>query len=163
MNRRLRKAAGFTLIEMLVVLAILSILAGVSLPYAEMTVRRDKELELKRDMREVRTAIDHFHYDWQNGIIAKTSNAASEDGYPKTLEVLTQGVDLSGPRPVKQKYLRRIPENPFGDTSLSPDRQWGLRAYGDPADSTQWGGEDVYDLYCPGNEKALDGSYCHDW
>ncbi|HXL72829.1 MAG TPA: type II secretion system protein [bacterium] len=163
MNRRLFKEEGFTLVEMLVVLAILAILAAVSLPYAETTVKRDKELELKRDLREMRSAIDHFHYDWQDGTIPKTSNSASDDGYPKTLDILIQGAELSGARPVKQKYLRRIPENPWGDTSLPPDQQWGLRSYGDPADSSVWGGGDVYDIYCPGDAKALDGSLYHDW
>jgi general secretion pathway protein G len=157
------REGGFTLVEMLVVLAILAVLTAVTLPYAEVTVRRDRELELKRDLREMRIAIDRFHYDWQSGVIPQTSSAASDDGYPKTLEVLTRGADSSGVRPVKQKYLRRVPENPLGDTSLPPEQQWGWRAYGDPPDSTAWGGADVYDIYCPGDGKALDGSFYHDW
>jgi len=155
--------AGFTLIEMLVVLAILSVLAAVTVPYAEITVKRGKELDLRRDLREIRTALDRFHDDWLNIRISRTNGSVSEDGYPKTLEELVEGVDSAGPRAVKQKYLRRIPENPFGDNSLPLDQQWGLRSYLDDAHSSQWGGQDVYDVYCPGDGKALDGSLYHDW
>jgi general secretion pathway protein G len=157
------KANGFTLVEMLVVLAILSILAAVTVPYAEMTVKRGKELDLHRDLREIRTAIDRFHADWQNGVISKMSSYVSEDGYPKNLSVLVNGVDQTGVREVKQKYLRRIPENPFGDVEKSPEDQWGLRSYADEPDASEWGGKDVWDIYCPGDDKAIDGTFYHDW
>src|SRR3989475_9224302 len=84
---------GVTLIELLGALAILSILAAAALPYAEVTVRREKELELRRALRDVRTAIDAFYEDWKGGKISRTSIAASEDGYPKTLQVLVEGAD----------------------------------------------------------------------
>jgi len=157
------KADGFTLVEMLVVLAILSILAAVTLPYAEMTVKRSKELDLHRNLREIRTAIDRFHSDWQNGVISKISSSASDDGYPKNLDVLVNGVDQTGVRQVKQKYLRHIPENPFGDMEKSPEDQWGWRSYADEPDAAEWGGQDVWDVYCPGDEKAIDGTFYHDW
>ena len=148
---------------MLVVLAILAILAGVTVPFAEVTVKRNKEMDLKRALRETRTAIDAFHDDWQNGVISKYGSYTSEDGYPKTLSNLVDGVDTAGTRNVKKKYLRRIPENPFADSNLPTDQQWALRSYADEKGTTQWGGQDVYDLYCAGDEKALDGSYYHDW
>src|ERR1043166_4804242 len=85
---------GFTLVELLVTLAILSILAAAALPYAEVTVRRDKELELRRALRDVRGAIDAFHDDWTAGRIAHTENGASDDGYPKTLQVLVDGMRI---------------------------------------------------------------------
>jgi general secretion pathway protein G len=154
---------GFTFVEMLVVLALLAVLAAVTVPYAEITVRRDKELDLKRDLREMRTAIDHFHRDWQEGVVSKFDNQTSDYGYPKSLDTLVTGVEPKGPNPVKRKYLRRIPENPFGDTSLPPDQQWGFKSYQDRPDSTDWGGQDVYDVYCPADGKALDGSLYHDW
>lgn len=154
---------GFTLIEMLVVLAILAVLAAVTVPYAEITVKREKEMELRRDLRQMRSAIDRFHDDWQNTKISHDGGAASEDGYPKTLDTLVDGAEGTGARGIMQKYLRRIPENPFGDTSLPPDQQWGLRSYQDDAHPDQWGGQDVYDVYCPSADKALDGSIYHDW
>lgn len=154
---------GFTLVEMLVVLAILAILAAVTVPYAEMTVKREKEADLRRDLREMRSAIDRFHDDWQNAKISRAGGAASEDGYPRTLEMLVEGAEGTGPQGGKQKYLRRIPENPFGDDSLPPEKQWGLKGYQDDAHADQWGGQDVYDVYCPGDGKALDGSSYHDW
>src|SRR4030067_3720002 len=89
-----RPAAGLTLIELLVTLLILSILAAAALPYAELTVRRDKELELKRALREMRTAMDAFHDDWVAGRIPKTGDARTGEGYPKTLRALVEGVDL---------------------------------------------------------------------
>ena len=158
-----RDQSGFSLVEMLVVLAILSILAAVAVPYAQVTVTRDKELELKVDLREMRGAIDRFHGDWLNGQVSKLAEGASEDGYPKTLLVLIQGVQGTGPGGAARKYLRRIPENPFGDKDQPPEGQWAYRSYPDKPGSTDWGGEDVYDVYCPGDAKALDGSRYHDW
>ena len=154
---------GFSLVEMLVVLAILAILAAVTLPTAETAVRRDKELELRGDLREMRRAIDRFHEDWRSGALPKLGMGTSDDGFPKTLQTLVDGVEQSGPRPVKRKYLRRVPESPFGDKGLPPGEQWGLRSYADQPGSGFWGGQDVYDVYCPGDGKALDGSYYHDW
>ena len=97
------KQIGLTLIELLVTLAILSILAAAALPYAELTVRRDRELELSRTLREMRTAIDSFHEDWLAGRISHATNQASEDGYPKTLQVLVDGVDTGKAKSGKQK------------------------------------------------------------
>ncbi len=154
---------GFSLVEILMALAILAILAAVTMPYAETTVRRDKELELRQDLRQMRGAIDQFHDDWENGVIPKLGTGTSDDGFPKTLAVLMEGVELSGPKPSRQKYLRRIPENPFGDKGLPPEEQWAFHSYADAPGSAFWGGQDVYDVYCPGDEKALDGSYYHDW
>src|SRR3954471_24209819 len=84
---------GLTLVELLVTLVILSILATAALPYAEVAVRRDKELELRRALRDLRNAIDVFHDDWSGGKISKTSQAGSDDGYPKSLDVLVDGAD----------------------------------------------------------------------
>jgi general secretion pathway protein G len=160
---RRQRPDGFSLVEMLVVMAILSVLAAVTLPYAEMTVKRDKELELKRDLREIREAIDKFHGDWVAHIIPQKSWDSSGDGYPKTLALLALGARQVDPMKPNVKYLRHLPENPFGYNDLPPAQQWGMRGYRDPSDGVSWGGEDVYDVYCPGDEKALDGSYYHDW
>jgi len=106
---------GLTLIELLVTLVILSILAAAAVPYAELTVRRDKEMELRRTLRQVRTAIDSFHDDWRNGAISKTGDGVSDDGFPKTLTVLVEGVEAGDAKGGVRKYLRRIPRDPFAD------------------------------------------------
>lgn len=151
---------GLTLIELLVTLAILSILAAAALPYAELTVRRDKELELSRSLREVRSAIDAFHDDWQAGRISQSTNSASADGYPKTLQVLVDGVDSGRAGGGKRRYLRRVPRNPFADAS---DTQWRLRGYQDDPDALSWNGRDVYDIHAATDKTAIDGSNCRDW
>ena len=122
-GRRPRWARGLTLIELLVVLVILSILAAAALPYAEVTVRREKELELRQALRQVRSAVDVFHDDWKTGKIPKTGDAASDDGYPKTLQILVDGVDAGQAKGGKLRYLRRVPRDPFGDSSRTTAEQ----------------------------------------
>lgn len=153
---------GMTLLELLVTMAILAILATVALPYAEMTIVRSKELELGRSLREIRTAIDRFHEDWSTGKISKLSDAASDDGYPKTLKGLVDGVELAQAKGGKAKYLRRIPEDPFAAGS-DPAGQWVLRGYQDDKDALRWGGKDVYDVRSGSGKTAIDGSRYRDW
>ena len=154
---------GLTLVELLVTLVILSILATAALPYAEVAVRRDKELELRRALRDVRAAIDAFHDDWTGGKIPKTGAAASDDGYPKTLEVLVDGADTGDAKGTRRKYLRRIPRDPFGEAAKPPPAQWVVRGYQDASDSLVWGGRDVYDLRSGSDAVALDGTRYKDW
>lgn len=159
-----RRSRGITLIELIVTLVILSILASAALPYAQMTVKRDKELELRRALREIRTAIDAFHADWQAGRLPRFGDAASEEGYPKSLEVLVEGVDLATAGGKRKYYLRRIPRNPFAeDPAAPPVEQWQLRSYQDEPDATLWGGQDVYDVRAQTDRKAIDGSELRNW
>ena len=158
-----RPASGLTLIELLVTLVILSILAAAALPYAELTVRRDKEIELRRALREIRTAIDGFHEDWAAGRISKLNDALSEDGYPKTLQALVNGAETSGAKGGKRRYLRRIPRDPFLDTTKPPEEQWVLRGYQDEPDTIVWGGKDVYDVRSAAENIAIDGTHYKDW
>lgn len=157
------KQPGLTLVELLVTLVILSILASAALPYAEITIRREKELELRHALRAVRSAIDEFHADWKAGRIPRQSDAASEHGYPKTLAVLTAGVDLGTASGERRRYLRRVPRDPFGDPQVEPERQWLLNAYADRPDAKIWGGVDVYDLRSQSGAKAIDGTAYRDW
>lgn len=154
---------GLTLIELLVTLVILSILAAAALPYAELTVRRDKELELRRVLREMRAAVDGFHEDWVAGRISKLNEAVSEDGYPKTLQVLVDGAEASGAKGGKRRYLRRIPRDPFADAAKPPEDQWVLRGYQDEPDTLAWGGKDVYDVHSAAENIAIDGTHYKDW
>jgi general secretion pathway protein G len=157
-------APGVTLIELLVTLAILSILAAAALPYAELTVRRERELELRRSLREVRSAIDAFHEDWRSGRIPQTSPAASADGYPKTLQVLVDGADSGRATGEKRRYLRRVPRDPLAESAAAPPAgQWVLRGYQDAPDALSWNGRDVYDIRSASPAQAIDGSYYRDW
>jgi general secretion pathway protein G len=154
---------GLTLVELLVTLVILSILAAAALPYAEVAVRREKELELRRALREVRGAIDTFYEDWKGGKISRAQAQASEDGYPKTLQVLVDGADTGDAKGSRKRYLRRVPRDPFADAARAPAEQWVLRGYQDTAESIMWGGRDVYDIRSASDRTALDGSRYHEW
>jgi general secretion pathway protein G len=148
---------------MLVALAILSILAAAALPYVEITVRRDREIELRRALRELRTAIDAFHDDWVAGRIARTSEAASEDGWPKTLALLAEGVPTGEASGQRRPYLRRIPRDPFADQAQPTTEHWALRGYRDARDTQLWGGVDVYDVRSRAEAVAIDGSRYREW
>lgn len=157
-------ASGLTLIELLVTLVILSILAMAALPYAEVTVRRNKELELHRSLREVRIAIDAFHDDWVAGRITHGDGIASADGYPRKLQVLVTGADRGKAGGGKRRYLRRIPRDPFADTATrDPAEQWMIRGYQDEADALTWNGRDVYDIHTTSPAQAIDGTNYKDW
>ena len=160
-----RRAAGLTLIELIVTLVILSILASAALPYAEITVRRERETELRSGLREIRTAIDRFHENWRlGGRIPKISDVAGDDGYPRTLEILVNGVTPPGAAADKRiRYLRRMPRDPFADQTLPSVEQWALRGYQDAPDTLIWNGKDVYDVRSRSDKQALDGSYYRDW
>jgi general secretion pathway protein G len=152
---------GLTLVELLVTLLILSILAAAAMPYAEIAVRRDKELELRSTLRQVRTAIDRFHEDWRVGNISKTGDGVSDDGFPKTLEVLVEGAESGDAKGGKRKYLRRIPRDPFG--GKDPVDQWVLRGYQDEPDALSWNREDVYDIRTASEGTGIDGSQYQNW
>ncbi len=159
-----KSASGLTLIELLVTLAILSILAMAALPYAELTVRRNKELELHRSLREVRSAIDAFHDDWIAGRITHGDGTASADGYPRKLQVLVAGADSGKAGGGKHRYLRRIPRDPFTETaSKNTADQWVIRGYQDEADALSWNGRDVYDIHSASPALAIDGTNYKDW
>lgn len=163
MSLRMFTTKGFTLIELLVTLAILSILAAVTLPYVEITVVRTKELELHGALREVRTAVDTFHEDWLNSKISKTNANVSEDGYPRTLNVLVEGVERGDVKGGKRRYLRRIPRDPFAEKEFLPEEGWALRGYQDELNATVWSVTDVYDIRSKSDRTALDGTHYRDW
>ena len=150
---------GFTFVELLVVTTILLILASAVLPLARVSIQRQREAELHRDLREMRTAIDKFKDAADQNLIASFDLKAGTDNYPPTLETLVEGVTKAGDASgVKLKFLRRIPIDPITKTN-----EWGLRAYGDRPDSTAWGGGNVYDVYTKATGKGLDGTKYRDW
>ncbi len=149
------KTGGFTLIEMMATMAIISILATGIIPLSQVVYKRTNELELRNNLRVIRVALDEYKKLVDQMIIPKS---ASDSGYPKTLEILVTGVDLQTQTGERRKFLRRIPRDP-----ITEDGEWGLRSYADNHDSTIWDGQDVYDIYCLSDGQALDGTYYADW
>lgn len=158
---RLKKWSGFTLVEMLVTLAILAVLAGVAVPLARTAVQREKEIELRRNLRLLREAIDAYKNMADENLF---SVEADTEGYPPDLETLVEGVEITeqkeGGESEKKivRFLRRIPRDPMTDST-----DWGLRSYQDDPDSDSWGGENVFDVFTRSPAKALDGSRYRDW
>jgi len=150
-----QNAAGVTLIELIVAMAILTILVSGILPLSVMTYKRTKEIELRQNLRIIRKAIDDYKKMVDDGRIALEVDGT---GYPPDLDTLVEGVDSNDPDPYKLKFLRRIPKDP-----MTEDGEWGLRSYTDDPDSDIWGGQDVYDVYSQSEEQALDGTYYRDW
>ncbi len=148
--------SGLTLIELLVTMVILCILAVGVLPLSEMAFKRTREIELRENLRIIRTALDEHKRLADEG---KIPVDALSSGYPKTLDVLVEGVEVGGgPKPYKKKFLRRVPRDP-----MTEDGEWGLRSYEDDPDSDVWGGQDVYDVHSKSDKEALDGTKYRDW
>ena len=165
-HRTVRGRCGFTLIEMLVVIAIISILAAAVMPLSRMTVKRVKEAELRSALRTLRTAIDAFKYDCDHKKLSTVEGYCKQDQsyYPESLEQLTEPLKMSGPKEQTIKYLRRIPRDPMAPSESSGNpNNWGLRSYGDAPDSTQWGGGNVFDVYSKSEGIATDGSKYNTW
>jgi len=158
MNRALAQR-GFTFVELLVVTTIVLILASAIQPLARITIQRTREAELRRVLREMRTAIDKFKDAADAGMIPTTELKANSEGYPPDLETLVEGVPIQNDQSgAKLKFLRRIPVDPM---TKSPE--WGLRAYQDKPDAASWGRGSVFDVYSKSSGTALDGSKYKDW
>lgn len=152
---RTHPAAGLSLIELVVTVAVLGILAMSILPTAKVAIQREKEIELRRALRELRTAIDEYKKAADTG---KVAIKFESNGYPPELKTLVEGVEEVGKINRKLKFLRRIPVDPMTGTT-----DWGLRSYQDEVDSWTWGGENVYDVYTKSKRKALDGTTYNTW
>jgi len=163
----LKKSAcrkGLTLVELVITVTILGILASVVMPMAEMTAKRSKELELKRNLRTIRTAIDEFNKRYEKSVAeGKLPSVAGKSGYPPTLKDLVDGFDFGELNPPRRKFLRRIPVDPFHPAEQGREPEWGLRSYADKPDSMIWGGEDVYDVYSLSEGTAIDGTRYREW
>jgi general secretion pathway protein G len=151
------KSAGlaFTLIELIATMAIMLLLTSIALPLARVHAQRLRELELRRDLRDIRQAIDRYKDLSDRQMIPTKMDTY---GYPPDLDTLVKGVELKGAASTKYKFLRRIPVDPM---TGKPD--WGKRSMQDDPDSRSWGGQNVFDIYSQSQGTALDGTKCADW
>ena len=150
-----RGTAGLTLLELVAASAILLILATMALPLAQVKIKRDKEMELRRALRTLREAIDRYKDAADRGLIAVQ---ADTEGYPPNLETLVEGVPLAGKPDRRVRFLRRIPADPMTNST-----EWGLRAVQDPPDARSWNGKNLFDVYSRSTGIGLDGTRYGDW
>ncbi|WP_137823243.1 type II secretion system protein [Pseudomonas sp. D(2018)] len=156
----MQRQAAFSLIELVIAMAILGLLASMAAPLAETVIRRGKEQDLKIALYEIRDAIDAYKLAADAGHIEKS---ASSSGYPPSLQVLVDGVrDLRSIKGERIYFLRRIPRDPFADARLEPEESWGLRAYSSPADDPR-PGTDVFDVYSQADGRGLNGTPYREW
>jgi len=146
------RARGFTLIELIVSAAILSILCGLALPMATYAARREKERLLRRDLQEMRDAIDQY----AQGSLAGAFFKAPSSGYPPTLESLTESIELRNGK--KLRLLKEIPIDP-----ITGNRDWGVHSMEDDPDSDSWDGEQIWNVYSKADGTALDGTKYREW
>jgi general secretion pathway protein G len=153
-----RRQAGFTYLELIATATILMILASAILPTAKVMRTRNKEIELRRELRTVRNAIDRYKLGVEQGKIGGSDVKVGSEGYPPDLETLVDGVSQVGRLDFKLKFLRRVPIDP-----MTGKAEWGMRCYQDDADDESWCGENVYDIRSLSTGTALDGSKYAEW
>ncbi len=146
---------GFTLLELIAAMTILLLLTSVALPLARTQVKRAREVELHRDLRDIRKAIDRYKDFADRGMIPSKPDSF---GYPPDLETLVNGVPLKGAATAKYKFLRKVPIDP-----MTGKADWGMRAMQDDLDSRSWGGDNLFDVYSQSQDGALDGTKYSDW
>jgi general secretion pathway protein G len=147
-----RCGRGFTVVELIVAMTILMILTAMATPVVRVTIQRNKERELRRDLWEMRDAIDRYKDAADRGAF---QTKIDSQGYPPDLETLVKGVDANGK---KMRFLRRVPTDP-----MTGNTDWGLRAIGDDPDSDSWGGDNVFDVYSKSEGTGLDGTKYKTW
>jgi len=151
-SRGLQQLRGVTLIELIIAITILLILTGAAIPVVRVQVKREKEVELRRDLWEMRDAIDRYKdLADRNAFQIKVGS----EGYPPDLETLVKGVDSQGK---KIRFLRRVPVDP-----MTGKDDWGMRSMQDDPKSTSWGGQNVFDVFSKSSGTALDGTKYADW
>ena len=151
---------GFTLIELVVTLTIVSILATALIPLGQWSVKRQQEADLRQALREIRTGIDAYKKAVEEG---KVKVSAESTGYPPNLEVLAKGVpDITSEKKRTLRFLRRLPRDPMADKDIPAQDTWGKRSYASPPDAPQ-AGADVFDVYSLSSESGLNGIAYREW
>lgn len=158
---RRQPAGGFTLVELMITLAIIALLATMVYPVRELTLKRERERELRSALREIRTALDAYHKAAEEGRVQKAADAS---GYPESLEALEAGIeDASSPDKRRIYFLRRLPRDPMHPSPTVPAAAtWGKRSYASSHDSPQEG-RDVFDVYSLSRDKGLNGVPYRNW
>jgi len=155
--RRANRETGFSLIEMIVMLVILSILVGLAMPIARTEAKRRREGQLRYALSEMRRALDGYKADCERGLVGPLDRRQDDDCYPLKLATLVEGIHP--PNSTKTiRYLRVVPVDPMmGNT------EWGIRSTQDDPDSTSWGGQNIWDVYSMSEGTALNGSKYREW
>ncbi len=156
MNNAAKVAArerGVTLLEMIIVISIILILMGAAVPVVKISVKRQKETELRRDLWQMRDAIDRYHDAASKNLFQVKLGT---EGYPPDLDTLVNGVEIAGGK--KLRFLRRVPTDP-----MTGNTDWGLRSMQDDPQSDSWGGQDVFDVYTKSDGTGLNGQKYKDW
>jgi len=156
-----RAPAGFTLVELVITLAIVGLLASVAFPLTDLVVQRAKEHELRHALREIREGIDAYKQAWDEGRVAKK---VGDSGYPKKLTDLVEGVeDVRSPKKERIYFLRRIPRDPMSaEAGLAAAETWGKRSYASPPDDPKEG-EDVFDVFTLSSGVGINGRPYREW
>lgn len=167
MLKMLKTCRGLSLIELVVTMTILGILAAGVMPLTRMAAQRTKEIELRRNLRTIRSAVDEFKKKCDKvPANAPPPESCMPHGYPKTLDLLLEGADFGGVKAEKIKFLRRKIYDPFQPSDTENGDMWGwkLRSSVDKPDSSNWGKEDVFDVYSMSEGTAIDGKTKYsDW
>ena len=150
------RQGGFTLLELVVTATVLLILASATVPLARNGFKRQQELELRRSLREMRMAIDEYKKQAEQQKIK--APPVDANFYPESLEILVEGVSVTGSASRRVKFLRRIPVDPFTGKA-----EWGMRNTSDDANSTSWGGGHVYDVYSLSQGTGMNGIPYREW
>jgi len=155
MKGKTTRRHGFSLIELIVTVMIISILVGLAVPLARNSIRREKEFALRAALREIRVALDKYKDASDRGLIMVKVDT---EGYPEKLDVLVEGVPMVGAVDKKLKLLRRIPKDPMTNST-----EWGQRSYQDDPKNNSWGGQNVFDVFTKSEGIAFDGTKYKEW